>query len=119
MMGRKRRLNKDKTIYEKETKTINFDVPVLRALEERARKTGKSESYLVNALCRRHYLGDVEFFTELEKQMLADLTIIQYNKKMAIYDRQRIQEEREEASRRECEALKKAEGLTCSQEINN
>lgn len=113
-MGRKRRLNKDKTMYEKETKTLNFDVPVLRALEERARKTGKSESYLINALARRHFLGDVEFYTELEKQMLADLTIIQYNKKMAVYDRQRIQEERNETARAEMEEMRRKEAeLLC------
>lgn len=86
-MGRKKRENKTKTIFEKETKTINFDVPVLNALEERSRKTGVSVSDLVNRLCRHHYLTDVEFFKELEKQTLQDLARIQYDRKMAEYDR--------------------------------
>jgi hypothetical protein len=82
-MGRKKRLNKEKSIFEKEVVSINFEVPVIRAIEEKERKTGASKSELVNALCRRVFMTDVEYFREQEKQILSELARVQYERKAA------------------------------------
>ena len=82
-MGRKKRLNKEKTIFEKEVVSINFEVPVIRAIEEKERRTGASKSELVNALCRRVFMTDVEYFKEQEKQLLMELARVQYERKAA------------------------------------
>ena len=51
----------------KTTKSINFDNIVLDAIKKRAVSTGSKESTLVNFLCRRVLLNDIEFNKEMEK----------------------------------------------------
>lgn len=65
-----RKIDKEKTSFEKAIKTINFDFLVLKALEKRAQNTGSSVSNIVNDLCRRHVVGDEAFYIEMQKNHL-------------------------------------------------
>ena len=49
-------------------KSVSFDPYILKVVNERAKKTGISFSKLINDLCRRHFVGDYNFFLEMEKQ---------------------------------------------------
>ncbi len=62
-----RRIDKKKSMMGKAAKTINFDKIVLAKLEERSVKENTKVSSIVNMLCRRYILGDVNFFSEMAK----------------------------------------------------
>ena len=61
--------NKDKHKPEtaKAVKTINFDIIVLRKLEERANQEQTTVSKIVNLLCRKVILSDVKYYETLAK----------------------------------------------------
>lgn len=67
MMGRKAKgIIPDERIG----KTINFEKPVLKAIEERARISGSSVSTLVNGVCRSLILSDEEYYRYMAKEHL-------------------------------------------------
>ena len=63
-----RKIDQEKTIYEKAAKSINFDIPVLRKLEERSRTEGTTVSKFVNTVIRRIVMNDADYYKELAKQ---------------------------------------------------
>ena len=65
-MVRKRDEHKNKFIG-KAAKTISFDKLILEQIEERAKKEGTDVSKLVNRVCRRAFLTDVDFHTVMAR----------------------------------------------------
>ena len=60
-----RKIDEDKKANEKAAKTINFEKPVLEAIEERSRKTGMNESKLVNWICKEGLMNKIKFYNDM------------------------------------------------------
>ena len=60
--------DRHKTAFENAARTISFEVPVLHALELRARQENTTVSVLLNAVCRSHIMGDEQFYREMARQ---------------------------------------------------
>ena len=63
-----RKSDSKKTIFQKASKTINFDKMILDKLEKRATMEGTKVSSIVNDLCRRYVFTDEGFFNEMIKE---------------------------------------------------
>lgn len=68
---------------EKERITVSFDPHVLKALQERAKKTNTSLSNLVNFLCRHYVLSDATFYEAMAKHHYMKFQEFNYQKERA------------------------------------
>ena len=73
-----RKVDLEKDNAEKALKTINFDVLVLRKLEELAVKNNTKVSVIVNMLCRQVVLSDAAYFKEMSKYHFLKFQEMQY-----------------------------------------
>lgn len=59
--------DKHKLANEKASRTINFEVSVLRTLEKRARQENTKVNYIVNRACKLHVMQDRNYYREIKK----------------------------------------------------
>ena len=73
---------KVKTVFEKETKTINFDVIVLKALEKKALDEQTTVSHIVNMVCRQNVIGDRNWHRAMMKEHMMQFQKHKYEAEM-------------------------------------
>lgn len=75
-----RKKDEKKNFDGKAQKTINFDKLVLREIERRAQEEGTTASNLVNQVCRRIFMSDKAFYSEMAKEYYVKFQEMMYMK---------------------------------------
>lgn len=83
-----RKIDKNKTIFQRCSQTISFERVILEKLEERAKKENSTVSNIVNFLCRKYVLNNENYHKEMARHHF-----LEYQKHKYLSDEARIKVE--------------------------
>ena len=78
-----RKIDEKKSSFQKCVKSINFEKVILDRLELLAKRDGTDVSKLVNHICRKVILNDIEYYREEMKHFSMKFHEAQYMKEQA------------------------------------